>query len=62
MSRHLHLVYDLQPHGDLSHISRCHQKSQGQSITFRHQVDGAPFTFPAVGDILTPCMFKQVYI
>ena len=53
-SRHLHLVYDLKPHGDLSHISRCHQKSQGQSITFSHQVDGAAFALPAVGYILAP--------
>ncbi len=53
-SRHLHPVHHLQPHGDLSHIGCSNQKSQWQSITFRNQVYGAAFAFPAVGYILTP--------
>src|SRR5918999_2880730 len=52
--RHSYLVYHLKSHGDLGHIGRCHQKSQGQPITFSHQVGGAAFAFPAVGDSLAP--------
>src|SRR5918997_65966 len=48
-SRHLHLVYDLKSHCDFRYIGCCQQKSQGQSIAFRHQVDGAAFAFPALG-------------
>src|SRR3712207_2680245 len=46
MLRHLHLVYDLKTHSDFRYIGCCHQKSQGQSITFGHQMYGAPFTVP----------------
>src|ERR687895_313723 len=53
-SGHLHLVYDLKTHSDFRYIGCCHQKSQGQSIAFSHQVYGAAFAFPAVGDILSP--------
>src|SRR5918992_1261597 len=52
--RHSYLVYHRKSHGNLGHIGRGHQKSQGQPITFRHQVDGAAFAFPAIGDILAP--------
>src|SRR5918996_2415214 len=51
---HSYLVYHLKSHGNLGHIGRGHQKSRGQSITFSHQVDGAAFAFPAIGDILAP--------
>jgi hypothetical protein len=53
-SRHPHPVYYLQPHGDLSHISRRHQKSQGQAITFSEQMDSAALAFPAIGYVLSP--------
>ena len=52
--RHSYLVYHLKSHGNLGHIGRSHQESPGQSITFRQQVDGAAFAFPAIGDILAP--------
>jgi hypothetical protein len=51
---HSYLVYHLKSHGNLGHIGRGHQKSQGQSIAFRHQVYGAAFALPAIGDILAP--------
>jgi hypothetical protein len=51
-SRHLHPIYNLKPYGDFRYIGGGHQESQGQPITFGHQMYGAPFTFPAVGDIL----------
>jgi hypothetical protein len=53
-SRHLHLVDDLKTHRDFRYIGCCQQKSQGHSITFSHQVYGAAFAFPAIGDILAP--------
>jgi hypothetical protein len=40
-SQHLHLVYDLKTHSDFRYIG-C-----------GHQMYGAAFTFPAVGDTLT---------
>jgi hypothetical protein len=52
--RHWYLVYHLKSHGNLGHIGSSHQESQRQSITFRHQVDGAAFTLPAIGNILSP--------
>jgi hypothetical protein len=51
-SRHPHLVYHLKSHRNLSHIGRGDQKSQGQPVTFRHQVYCAAFAFPAIGYIL----------
>jgi hypothetical protein len=51
---HSYLVYHLKSHGDLGHIGRGHQKSQGQSIAFSHQVDGAAFALPPVGNVLSP--------
>src|ERR671914_1177724 len=51
---HSYLVYHLKSHGNLGHIGRSHQESQGRSITFRQQGDGAAFAFPAIGDILAP--------
>ncbi len=53
-SWHLHLVDDLKTHSDFRYIGCCQQKSQGQSIAFRHQVYGTAFALPAVGDILAP--------
>ena len=53
-SRHLDPIYNFKPYGDFGYIGGGNQESQGQPITFRHQVYGAPFTFPAVGDIFTP--------
>src|SRR5918999_6345444 len=51
---HSYLVYHLKSHGNLGHIGPGHQKSHGQPVTFRHQVDGAAFALPAIGDIFTP--------
>jgi hypothetical protein len=51
---HSYLVYHLKSHGDLGYIGTSHQKSQGQSIAFRHQGDGAAFALPAIGNIFTP--------
>ena len=48
------IAYDLKTHSDFRYIGCCQQKSQGQSIAFSHQVYGAAFAFPAVGDILAP--------
>src|SRR5918992_2343142 len=45
-SWHLHQIYDLKPYGDLGYIGSSHQESQGQSITFPHQVDSAAFALP----------------
>src|ERR671917_573929 len=53
-SRHLDPIYNFKPYGDFGYIGGGNHESQGQPITFRHQVYGAPFTFPAVGDIFTP--------
>jgi hypothetical protein len=53
-SGHSYLVYHLKSHDNLGHIGSSHQESQGQSITFRHQVDGAPLAFPTISDILSP--------
>src|SRR5918996_423082 len=53
-SGHLYSIYYFKPYSDLGYISSGHQGSHRESITFRHQVHGAPFTFPAVGDISTP--------
>jgi hypothetical protein len=53
-SWHPNPVHHLQPHGDLSHIGRGNQKSQGQPVAFSHQVDRAAFALPPVGDILAP--------
>src|SRR5918999_1003062 len=46
---HSYLVYHLKSHGNLGQCVRGHQKSQRQSIAFRHQVDGAAFALPPVG-------------
>jgi hypothetical protein len=56
-SGHPHPVYHLQPHRNFRDISRCHQEGQGQALAFRHQVDRAAFAFPAIGNVLSPCMF-----
>ena len=53
-SGHLHLVDDLETYRDFRYIGCGQQKSQWQSITFSHQVDGAAFALPAVGDVFTP--------
>ena len=53
---HLHLVDDLKTHRDFRYIGCCHQKSQGQSIAFSHQMDGTALAFPAVGDIFAPVL------
>ena len=53
-SRHLDPIYNFKPYGDFGYIGGGNHESQGQPITFPHQVYGAPFTFPTVGNIFTP--------
>ena len=38
-SQYPYSVHNLKPYSDFGYIGCCHQQSQGQPITFRHQMD-----------------------